>query len=335
MKTKVFITIDTEFSIGGAFADPVRYQPIGEQAVLCEVDGTSHGLGFILDTLAEFGIAATFFVETFNTYFFGDPPMRDLARRIQAANHDLQLHLHPCWTYFKGQDWIQRLQVTTPTDHMNGRSLVQLVEWFNDGIAIFERWGLDRPTALRTGNLITDRVVYKAMEACGLKVGSNVALGVFRPQEPELQLYSGLQQIGKVLEACVLTYIDREIGSHVYYRSLTITGSSWAETRALLQSAHSAAIESLVILTHPFEFVKKDSPAFTNMLPNQTTQRRLRKLCAFLAKNDDCFEVATIGQLASRTAAATRTADTPLKAPWLPVAARMLENFLSDHLRAF
>ncbi len=333
MKTKLFLTVDTEFSIGGALDDPVRYTPVGEQAVLCQIEGKSHGLGFLLDTFKEFGISATFFVEVFNTYLFGDQPMRDLALRIKAAGNDLQLHLHPCWTYFKNRDWVQRLKVDPPTDHMNGRSLEQLTEWLNDGIGIFERWGLDRPIALRTASLITDRAVYEAMEGCGLTVSSNIAVGIFRPEEPNLQLYSGLHQIGKVLEACVLTYIDRQIGSHIHHRSLTITGASWAETRSLLLRAHASNIESLVILTHPFEFVKYAVPGLTNMYPSRVNQGRLRKLCAFLAENGDRFEVATIGQLASRTASAARGSNVLLKAPWWQVAGRMVENVLNDHVK--
>ena len=145
-------------------------------------------------------------------------------------------------------------------------------------------------------------------------------------------MYSGLHQIGKVLEACVLTYIDRQIGSHIHHRCLTITGASWAETRSLLLRAHASNIESVVILTHPFEFVKY-ALGFTNMYPSRINQGRLRKLCAFLAENGDRFEVATIGQLASRTASAARGSNVLLKAPWWEVAGRMVENVLNDHVK--
>ena len=49
VRTEVCITIDTEFSIGGAFADPVRRRPIGEENVTCPADGHENGLGFLLD----------------------------------------------------------------------------------------------------------------------------------------------------------------------------------------------------------------------------------------------------------------------------------------------
>ena len=74
--TEVCLTIDTEFSIGGAFDDPINRRPIGEAFVRCPVEGVEHGLPFILRTLARFGVPATFFVETLNAAHFGDLPMR-------------------------------------------------------------------------------------------------------------------------------------------------------------------------------------------------------------------------------------------------------------------
>ncbi|MGB3745233.1 MAG: hypothetical protein WBD11_12015, partial [Xanthobacteraceae bacterium] len=67
--------------------------PVAEPMVLGSVGGK--GLGFFLESLAEFGARATFFVETLQTAYFGDEPMGGIARRIAAAGHDVQLHLHP------------------------------------------------------------------------------------------------------------------------------------------------------------------------------------------------------------------------------------------------
>src|SRR5712692_2837454 len=73
----VCITVDTEFSIGGNFCDP-EMAPIAKPIVLGAINGKEHGLGFILDSLAGFGIRATFFVEALQTAYFGDEPMRDM-----------------------------------------------------------------------------------------------------------------------------------------------------------------------------------------------------------------------------------------------------------------
>ena len=165
---KVFLTIDTEFSIGGAFQAPLSVQPIGAQNVLCTVAGKSEGLGFMLDTFAACGLRATFFVEALQCAYFGDAPMGEIAQRIAAAGHDLQLHLHPVWTYFDHPQWQQQLALVQPADNMHGRSVEQLASWMQRGIDTFARWGLPAPVALRTGNLMVDRNVYRAM-ASGIR----------------------------------------------------------------------------------------------------------------------------------------------------------------------
>src|SRR5204863_149780 len=149
MRTKVFITIDTEFSIGGSFEDPLNKRPIGAQNVLCEVKHRSEGLGFLLETFKAHEIPATFFIEALQTEVFGDQPMGDFAQAIARAGHEVQLHLHPVWTYFERPDWEQHLTLEAPTDSMHGRSIAQLTAWMERGIATFARWGLPAPTALR------------------------------------------------------------------------------------------------------------------------------------------------------------------------------------------
>jgi len=333
MKTKVFITIDTEFSIAGAFADPVNNKPVGPQMVLCEIDGKSHGLGFLLETFATFGTKATFFVEALNSHYFGDRPMRELALRIKAAGHDVQLHLHPCWTYFKNPDWLDRLASDPPSDHMNGRSVEQLEEWMADGVAIFERWGLGRPAALRTGSMIADRSVYRAMELVGVLFASNIGLGVYRPDDPGLHFFSGVHRVGDVTELCVLTYIDFAIGKRVHHRLLTTTGASWSETRTLLLRARESKVESVVILTHPFEYMKYDQPGFSGLLPNRINQRRLACLCDFLRDNGDRYEVGTFGALASGAPPPLSDANVILKVPARPVIELIVQNGLNDRIR--
>lgn len=333
MRTKVFLTIDTEFSIAGAYADPIRYRPVGEQMVLCQIGDKSHGLGFLLDTFQNFKLPATFFVEALNTSYFGDGPMGALAKRILAAGHDVQLHLHPCWTYMKQRDWKDRLKLNPPTDHMNNRSLEQLAEWMGEGLESFRRWGLPRPVALRTGSLMTDTMVYRAMEQSGLPVGSNIAVGVFQPAEPELRFCSGLHVVGAVLEACVLTYVGLKLPGKHQKRCLTITGASWAETKGLLEGAQVAGVESLVILTHPFEFVKNRTTDFSDIHPNRVNQRRLERLCRFLSENDDRFEVCTMGRLAGYSPASDQ--NVLLEASMPVVLVRMMENALNDAVQGY
>ena len=332
MKTKVFITVDTEFGIAGTFADPVNRKPVGPQAVLCEIGGRSHGLGFLLDTLSDFRCKATFFVEALNTNYFGDPPMRDLALRIKASGHDVQLHLHPCWTYFKNPDWTARLKSDPPSDYLHGRSLELLGQWLGEGIETFERWGVGRPIALRTGNLTADRSVYRAMESAGVFLASNIAIGMYRPEDTALQFYSGVHRVGNVIQLCVLSYADFTLGDKPHIKILTVTGSSWNETRTLLQRAYESNVASVVILTHPFEYMKVDGD-FNGLSPNRINQGRLSRLCKYLRDHADRYEVCTFADFAASPAPAVPTQNVLLRVPVRHAVGRMVENALNDKIR--
>ena len=332
MRTKVFITIDTEFSIGGAFDDPLNKRPIGAQNVRCEVNSRSEGLGFLLETFRAHGIRATFFTEALQTAFFGDQPMGDLVRGIANAGHDLQLHLHPVWTYFEHPNWQQHLALEQPTDNMHGRSVAQLAGWMQRGIDTFARWGLPAPVALRTGNLMVDRNVYRAMRQVGLKVASNVARAVFEPDEQALRFNAGVHAIEGVTELPVLTYTGLKLGSRLERKSLTITGSSIGETTCLLERAHDSGSPAVVLLTHCHEFVKGDMRA--DLKANRLNQMRLVALCRFLRNAGDRFEVTTMDRMASAPGNENPDPDPDpdslLAVPARLALARMLQNKLSD-----
>lgn len=327
MKTRVFLTIDTEFSIGGAFQSPQTVQPIGAQNVQCDVAGRSEGLGFMLDTFSAHGLKATFFVEALQTAYFGDGPMGELARRIGAAGHDLQLHLHPVWTYFDHPQWQEQLTSVQPNDDLHGRSVEQLAAWMQRGIDTFGRWGLPPPVALRTGNLMVDRNVYRAMAQVGLKVASNIARAVFEPAESGLRFNAGIHLVEGVVELPVLTYADLRLGSRTHRKVLTITGSGAAETRCLLDRAHAAGAPAVVLLTHCHEFVKGDMRGA--LAADRVNQQRLVEVCSYLQQNVDRFEVTTMDRMVAHRPAAA-DAD-PLFAVPAPLAMmRVVQNKLNE-----
>src|SRR6185369_1202892 len=111
----------------------------------------------------------------------------------------------------------------------------------------------------------------------------------FWPNDPDLQLFGGRAWVEGVLELPVLTYRQLAFGTWQSYRLLTITASSWTETRILLERARQLGISPVVILTHPFEFVKGDRPGKGRTLPNPINQNRLRALCRYLAEHTDQF----------------------------------------------
>ena len=335
MRTQVCITIDTEFSIGGAFADPHGRAPVGEENVTCPAGGRENGLGFLLETFAEYGTSATFFVEAMQAAYFGDAPMGRMVERILKAGQNVELHLHPCWATFKNPGWREGLSPTAPPDdNCDGRSADDLAALIGEGLAALGRIGVPDVVAMRTGNLRADTNVYRAMRACGLRVASNVGVALNRPSEAELVLAGGRHWIEDVLEVPVLTYVQLALGARRIQRLLTTTATSWAETEALLWQARRAGVPTIVLLTHPFEFIKGDRLDAAKRRVNRINQKRLRRMCAFLAENAKDFEAVSFAQAAPGWLQARAVAAPVLKAPLMPVLARMVENKANDLVAA-
>jgi peptidoglycan/xylan/chitin deacetylase (PgdA/CDA1 family) len=288
MPTRVCITVDTEFSIAGAFTD-AACRPTGEPMVWCEVDGRSEGLGFLLSTFDTYRIPATFFVEALHRHYFRDDPMRPIVQRIRAHQHEVQLHAHPCWSVFQHADWRERVRKQPRQDDSHGRTEDDLVDLIGQGMATFADWGLAPPQVFRSGSLQHDDTLFRALARTAIPYSSNVGLGLFDSGDPDYRLYSGRHLRHGVAEFPVLTYNDWSVGAHRHLKLLTIAGTSFAETRTLLERAHRAGIAQVVILTHPFEYIQTRDPAMQHVRRHSVTQSRLTKLCQYLDTNRDRF----------------------------------------------
>ncbi|MES2018640.1 MAG: polysaccharide deacetylase family protein [Pseudomonadota bacterium] len=297
MRTKVCFTIDIEFSIAGAFSDPAR-RPVAEPLVWCNVDGRSQGLGFLLDTFKQYDIGATFFVETVHRHHFRHDPMRPISRQIHDAGHEVQLHTHPCWSLFAHDDWWERSRGLRKRDDFHGLDVAQSVALIEQGIATFAEWGLPRPQVFRSGNLQHDDNLYLALQQTGIPYSSNVATAIFNSGLPDYTLYSGSHRRHGVLEFPVLTFCDWQLGRKQHTRSLTIAGTSLAETRRVLEQARAAGIEQVVILTHPFEYVHSQDSAYARTRRNQLTQARLTGVCQYLHEHNDRFDAVGVASAA-------------------------------------
>ena len=331
--TDLCITVDVEFSIAGTFEDPRRFKPLAEPVVACRVNGEGHGLDFLLRTLAAHGQRATFFVETLCTLHFGDEPMRSYARRIAEAGHEVGLHLHPCWQVFRFPDWPDRVRrPLAVSDTLCDRPPHEVEAVIANGMAVMERWGLPRPRSLRMGNLMADRGIYRAMRRLGLTVASNIGLGIHRSGDPSLHLAGGAHQVEGVVELPVLTY---DVGLPLRpsrRKCLTTTGTGLGTTLRLLRAARAAGSGPVVLLTHPFEFVKRRDFTFRDLRPNRINQRRLADLCAFVAAHPSDFRMATVSDAAACAplTAPARVPAPPLDVEFVSVLPGLVSNRLND-----
>ncbi|MDR3368505.1 hypothetical protein [Rhodoferax sp.] len=331
MKTEVCITVDVEYSIGGAFAWPDRFKPLSNEVVDCIVDGHEHGLGFILDSLSRFGMTGTFFTEALQTIYFGEAPMSRNAQRIIAAGQDLQLHLHPCWMHFRDDRWMQPGFV--PNDSCAGRTDAELDEMINLGINTFASWGVPRPVALRTGGFKTDNAVFRAMARAGMPLASNISMGIYEPKEPELQLSGGRHILEGVMEVPALSYRSPRLsrpGSSVF-RSLALTATSNSEMARLLWQARQTGAKTIVVLTHPHEFVKRKGFRFDDLTINRVNQGRFFYLLEFLKRNSAHFAATTYGERKQAWLESGTTTAPLVRTTWPHAVLRSMQNLINDN----
>jgi peptidoglycan/xylan/chitin deacetylase (PgdA/CDA1 family) len=331
----VVLSVDVEFSLNSALAQPEQ-PPLGAEWVYGEAGGRAEGLGFMLDCFDRHGLKGTFFTEVFNTYFFGDGPMRRVAADILARGHDLQLHLHPVWRGFLNPRWQSEPMPPPPgADSLVGRPPAEIAALLREGAAILERLSGQRPTAFRCGNLDAGAALYQGMAEAGLVLASNVGVGLLRPAEPQLQLYAGLHLIGDVLEVPVTTYRMPLFRNRLLL--LTTAGSSTAEIRAVLTRAARQGVGPVVVLMHPHDFRLALSQAPSGpprYAADRVRQRRLEQLCGHLATHPRQYRVTTFAEAATRwrSAAASQRAEPPLCGSIAGLAQRLLENKLRPAL---
>lgn len=332
MTTQVCLTVDVEFDIAGTFMEPDRLRPVGRESVLCSVDGSDQGLGFILRTLESHGFHGVFFIETLNTCYFGEGPMGEIAREIAGRGHDVGLHLHPVWTLFLDPNWkeLARRQPIGASVHDSMAALdsAKVKELIERGLDTFSRWGLPPPSAVRAGSLMAGRNIYRTMFELDLHLASNVGFAIYLPKDASLQLYGGRHIIDGVMELPVTSFVDWGRGRLTHWKLLTVTGVAAPETRALLRSARRSGVSPVVLLTHASEYFER--PWVNGGTPrlNQLTRQRLLELCSYLRAHDDRFSVTTFREQSDRWRADGPTPNTKLRIPIWTALHRLVENHL-------
>lgn len=297
---EVILSFDIEFDINGALSNyPDEMKPIGLPSLMREAKGNSHGLGFILNALSAFGLKGTFFIETLNAHYFGANEMSSAARQIAKRGHDLQLHIHPCWRYFRDPDWRSKVKGIQKNDSMAGRSVEETEELIGDAKCLFEEMTKCSPVALRTGNLEIDRAVYQVMRELGITISSSIGLGFWGPSDPSLRLNSGLWRVEEVIEIPVTSYRGSALLPRNELRLLTVPGTSFPEIVTLLEAARKVGMSPVVLLGHASDFCElKDWRTNPRYVPNRINQGRFKRTCQYLTKRRDLFRVVTFGEMA-------------------------------------
>ena len=288
----VIISFDTEFSINGAFANPQKCKPSSHEIFEPNSSG-SEGLQDVLNILRTHFAQATFFVEALNTHYFGSEKMGRYVTQILDHGQDVQLHTHPCWLAFKDPNWQNSVKGKNIVDSFLDMSVAEIVEILKPATDILSQWTKQTPSAFRAGNLHACTALYQALEQLDIKLASNIGIPIFKPKEPELQIENTPSCISNTVEIPITTY--QSMGHR--HKALTITGTSFKETKEVLTKCKSLGIRHVIILTHVHEFIKINRDE-SKIKANKVNLNRLNSLCEFVNDNKR-FKFNTFGQLAS------------------------------------
>lgn len=296
-KVKVFVTVDTEHSIGGAFVDP-KLKPVGnEKTILGRIGENTYGIPLIMDIADSFRIQLTFFLESINKYYFGDHESGKVCRYIIDRGHDIQLHIHPNYLSFSNLDSSKKRY----SDLIGDYSLPQQKELLEEGISLLIRNGAKRILAFRAGSFGANRETLLALKKTGFLMDSsyNQAYLGFPCLFDDMKL-NDVSQVNGIVEFPITNFIESSKLRTRRFMPLDLNGVSFGEIKYVLNEAKRLSMCSVTIILHSFSFVKAYDVQYKKTRPRFHVIRRFQKLCRFLSENRNDFETMNFGSLDSQ-----------------------------------
>jgi len=323
-KTKILITIDTEFSIGGHFKNKHLKPVPADRHIYCKINGKDYGINLIMDILEKYALKGVFFVEIESRFYFGEEQIINIIQDIKNRGHEVQLHTHPNYRSFKNEHRMP--------DDMRKYSLQEQTHIIKDALTFLSSHGIENILAFRSGGFYSDLNTIKAIQNNGIIYSSNYNIAYPNCNYVDNNhLKNDIFLIEQVFELPLTCY--REFPLRKTWNSFQISATSYAEFKAALNHYYNQQIQLITILTHSFAFVRPNDIQFSTIAPKRLLIRRFDNICNFLASHVDKFEVITYEQLDKLINNNTLTLTTQLidfyQSPFSKTSCRYLENMIS------
>ena len=297
----VFLTIDVECSMGGAWSEG-RLRPISPaRAILGAYGGRRLGLPLIVRILAEHGLAATFFVEPFAAEQGHPGHMEGICQFLLDRGQDVQLHIHPNH-YHYGLHLQGR--PTARTDQMADLEPDAQRRLLEEGAARLQRWTGRRPVAFRAGNLGASEETLRQVRAAGMHIDSSYSFPYaggqcrFAADRP----YNGTRWYDDVLELALSGFVQPNVPGLHRAKPLDLAGIGEGECRDAVTRITAAGAQAVVIL-HSFSLFKVRTDRYDGGRPNRVVIGRWRRLCRWLAAHATQRPVQTLRELEAQVQA--------------------------------
>lgn len=301
MKTRVYITVDTESSMGGAWRFADRSPLPVEKRIFCQVDGRAYGLPLIVEGLGRHGFRATFFVEVFSSHCLERDSVRRVFDYLLEAGQDVQLHTHPTFRNYalatsngNRRDFDRYMSLP---DAMYRYAREEQAILLEEAAALFRQFTGCDAAAYRAGSFRANIDTLAALPR------SIVVDSSFNPGDPKsfpgdrlepnlVQPIEGVVELPITVGSCGFPPFRR-------YKHLEISALSLTEMKTALLGAHSLGLRHCVMVFHSFSTVKHRDIFYSRIKPDRLVIARYMELLRFLAENHSRFEVATIGKAAA------------------------------------
>lgn len=305
----VYITVDAESSLGGAWLNP-RWKPVSpERAILGKIGSTFYGVPLIMDILEEHELRGTFFTEVLARDVVDSRELSDSYMPIFKRGHDVQLHLHPVFHYY-GQVTAGRLHRDELPPHMDLIGSLPFdiqIELLKKGISIFhEIFGI-QPKAFRAGVYGASLSTLDALSQVGISYDSSfnscsLATSCLIDHKPTNTPW----RRGNVWEIPVTTF---ETGAWRMrgFKPLEVSAVSLWEMQRVLEQSERLGQEIVVVILHSFAFLKRADVQFRKMRPDNLVIKRFQGLCRFLRANRHQFRVHTFSDLPQPSESTTKS----------------------------
>jgi hypothetical protein len=310
----VFFSVDVEVWCDGWDNLDEKFPEAFQRYVHGPTARGNFGLPYTLQVLSEHGLNGVFFVEPLFSTRFGSQPLEEIVGLIREGRQEIQLHLHPEWVDESIEPLLENID--GKRQHLRYYSRTEQEILIAAGKRLIAQAGGGECAAFRAGSFGFNRNTLAALAVNNIRFDSSYNATIFGLDSGvgSGQVLVDASEYDGIYEYPMTVYDD----GTTTLRHAQLTACSHREMEGLLWQALETGRRSFMILSHNFELlnVRQDRP-------DDVVVARFLKLCSFLDRNRDSFNVRGFKGL---TPDLVTPQPAPLKSPVWKTALRMLEQ---------
>jgi hypothetical protein len=321
--TRVFITIDTEYS-SGLYTGPGAADRADNfaRSIACNTPQGPAGVAHKLDLLARHGQKAVFFVDPMPALVWGVAAIEDIVAPIIAAGQDVQLHCHTEWLGLAGD--ANPLASKHAGQNLADFPFEEQCQILDYARTTLMAAGAPAPVAFRAGNYGANDDTLRALASLGIAYDTSHCPAMVGKSACRIGLgpdvHDPLEHMG-VIEVPVGSI--GAIGGG--QRHAQITALSLGEMLAAIRHSAASGQETFTLVSHSFELINRRKLAANRVVRHRFTG---------LVKALEAMPGVTTGTYAD-TPPTLRTsirASQPLPPNAMRTGRRIAEQFVSNAL---